>query len=243
MERAATASSLEAEQDNGNINRTQSMATLNESFPRGTNSGSGPREGKGFSGRITPLFQTMMVQAPEEVSGPTKPITDEDTNEEHVSTPSYDPSQSGEDRMQLNKLIDLYTKLSDRVLALENTNTSQATEISTLMERLKKLEKKRRSRTYKPKDYTKVYTATTTSSILVTTAGEVVTTAIVEIPEELTLAQTLIEIKSAKPKVVTTAATTVTPASSRPKDKGIVFHDQEEQAPASTPIVSPSQLP
>ncbi|GJY66475.1 hypothetical protein Tco_0468713 [Tanacetum coccineum] len=34
MERAATtASSLEAEQDNGNINRTQSMATLNEPSP------------------------------------------------------------------------------------------------------------------------------------------------------------------------------------------------------------------
>ncbi|GKE79172.1 hypothetical protein Tco_1545292, partial [Tanacetum coccineum] len=34
MERAATtASSLEAEQDSGNINRTQSMATLNESNP------------------------------------------------------------------------------------------------------------------------------------------------------------------------------------------------------------------
>ncbi|GJY64043.1 hypothetical protein Tco_0465503 [Tanacetum coccineum] len=46
MERAATtASSLEAEQDNGNINRTQSMATLNESFPQGTGSGSGPRIG------------------------------------------------------------------------------------------------------------------------------------------------------------------------------------------------------
>ncbi|GKB43889.1 hypothetical protein Tco_0888831, partial [Tanacetum coccineum] len=44
MERAATtASSLEAEQDNGNINRTQSMATLNESFPQGTDSNSGPR--------------------------------------------------------------------------------------------------------------------------------------------------------------------------------------------------------
>ncbi|GJS28607.1 putative ribonuclease H-like domain-containing protein [Tanacetum coccineum] len=44
MERAATtASSLEAEQDNGNINRTQSMTTLNESFPQGTDSGSGPR--------------------------------------------------------------------------------------------------------------------------------------------------------------------------------------------------------
>ncbi|GJS12797.1 hypothetical protein Tco_0407269 [Tanacetum coccineum] len=44
MERAATtASSLEAEQDSGNINKTQSMATLNESFPPGTDSGSGPR--------------------------------------------------------------------------------------------------------------------------------------------------------------------------------------------------------
>ncbi|GJY62833.1 putative ribonuclease H-like domain-containing protein [Tanacetum coccineum] len=44
MERAATtASSLEAEQDIGNINRTQSMATLNESFPQGNNSGSGLR--------------------------------------------------------------------------------------------------------------------------------------------------------------------------------------------------------
>ncbi|GJT80203.1 putative ribonuclease H-like domain-containing protein, partial [Tanacetum coccineum] len=44
MERAATtASSLEIEQDSGNINRTQSMATLNESFPQGTDLGSGPR--------------------------------------------------------------------------------------------------------------------------------------------------------------------------------------------------------
>ncbi|GJV07677.1 hypothetical protein Tco_1345333 [Tanacetum coccineum] len=44
IERAATtASSLEVEQDSGNINKTQSMATLNESFPQGTSSGSGPR--------------------------------------------------------------------------------------------------------------------------------------------------------------------------------------------------------
>ncbi|GKA43052.1 hypothetical protein Tco_0735712 [Tanacetum coccineum] len=44
MERATTtASSLGAEQDSGNVNRTQSMTTLNESFPQGTDSGSGPR--------------------------------------------------------------------------------------------------------------------------------------------------------------------------------------------------------
>ncbi|GKC14445.1 hypothetical protein Tco_1011227, partial [Tanacetum coccineum] len=47
IERAATTdSSLDAEQDSGNINRTQSMATLNESFPQGTDSGSGPRFGE-----------------------------------------------------------------------------------------------------------------------------------------------------------------------------------------------------
>ncbi|GJR03859.1 hypothetical protein Tco_0526843 [Tanacetum coccineum] len=53
--------------------------------------------------------------------------------------------------MQLNELMNLCTKLSDRILALENTNTSQATEIAKLKERIKKLEKKRRSRIYKSK--------------------------------------------------------------------------------------------
>ncbi|GJT32614.1 hypothetical protein Tco_0923033 [Tanacetum coccineum] len=40
---ATTASSLEAEQDSGNINKTQSKATPNESSSLGTNSGGGPR--------------------------------------------------------------------------------------------------------------------------------------------------------------------------------------------------------
>ncbi|GJR99767.1 hypothetical protein Tco_0316276 [Tanacetum coccineum] len=40
---ATTASSLEAEQDSGNINKTQSKATPNESSSLGTTSGGGPR--------------------------------------------------------------------------------------------------------------------------------------------------------------------------------------------------------
>ncbi|GKE96915.1 hypothetical protein Tco_1581770, partial [Tanacetum coccineum] len=44
VERAdTTAASLDAEQDNGNIIRTQSMATLNKPIPQGTGSGCGPR--------------------------------------------------------------------------------------------------------------------------------------------------------------------------------------------------------
>ncbi|GKD60296.1 hypothetical protein Tco_1297805 [Tanacetum coccineum] len=72
-----------------------------------------------------------------------------------------------------------------------------------------------------------VSVATPTKSIPVS-AAEVVTTASanVEVPDELTLAQTLIEIKTTKHKPVTTAATKVT--SVRPRAKGIIFHDQEE---------------
>ncbi|GJV14438.1 hypothetical protein Tco_1359761 [Tanacetum coccineum] len=78
------------------------------------------------------------------------------------------------------------------------------------------------------------------------TAGEAVTTASVEDSvaptiqvstadiggvtaakiDELTLAQTLIEIKAAKPKVVTTAATTTT--TTRPKAKGVVVQEPSE---------------
>ncbi|GKB98589.1 hypothetical protein Tco_0984726, partial [Tanacetum coccineum] len=82
-----------------------------------------------------------------------------------------------------------------------------------------------------------VSVATTTKSILVS-AAEVVPTASasVKIPDELTLAQTLIEIKTAKLKPVTTAATAAT--SVRPRAKGIIFHDQEEQVHASTKTFS-----
>ncbi|GJR12994.1 zf-CCHC domain-containing protein [Tanacetum coccineum] len=61
-------------------------------------------------------------------------------------------------------------------------------------------------------------------TIQVSTAGigEVTTAKI----DELTLAQTLIEIKAAKPKVVTTAATTTT--TTRPKGKGVVVQEPSE---------------
>ncbi|GKE10576.1 hypothetical protein Tco_1414127 [Tanacetum coccineum] len=59
-------------------------------------------------------------------------------------------------------------------------------------------------------------------AILVTTVGKGVTTAI----DELTLAQTLIEIKAAKPKAVTTATTTTT--TTRPKARGVVVQEPIE---------------
>ncbi|GJS64576.1 hypothetical protein Tco_0679140 [Tanacetum coccineum] len=95
-----------------------------------------PRQGKDFSGRVTPLFPTMMVQAQEEMD------EDEAVNE--------DPS------IQLKELMDFCTKLQQRVIHLENTKTTQAQEITSLKLRVKKLEKKGGSRTYKLKRLYKV---------------------------------------------------------------------------------------
>ncbi|GKD84903.1 hypothetical protein Tco_1356057, partial [Tanacetum coccineum] len=196
-------------------------------------------------------------------SAPTEPTTEETTHEEHVSTPSYDPPPSGEDRMQLDELMSLCTNLQEKVLDLEKAKTAQAKEITSLKKRedaskqgrkIKDLDADAKvtlvNETQEMNDDNLMFDTgvleeqeikfekvveehvvsgdITTKSIPVS-AAEVVTTtsANVEVLDELTLAQTLIKIKTTKPKPVTTAATTVT--SVRPRAKGIIFHDQEEQ--------------
>ncbi|GJS11411.1 hypothetical protein Tco_0368207 [Tanacetum coccineum] len=76
------------------------------------------------------------------------------TRFERLSKQSNDPPLSrvntlgsGEDSMKLQELMDLCTKLSERVLALENIKTAQDLEITNLKKRVKKLEKKKKSRT------------------------------------------------------------------------------------------------
>ncbi|GJW31392.1 hypothetical protein Tco_0051424 [Tanacetum coccineum] len=157
--RAATsASSLEAEQDSGNINKTRSKATLNEPSSIRTNSGSGPR-----------------------------------------------------------------------VLDLEQTKTAHDNEIAKLKKRVKKLDQERRSRTHGLKRLRKVSMSRRVDSfgdeedlgedaskqgrkpidaideddnitlrylLQINTAATTVTIT----PEEITLAQALQELRTAKPK-------------------------------------------
>ncbi|GJS41903.1 hypothetical protein Tco_0566946 [Tanacetum coccineum] len=130
------------------------------------------REGKDFSGIVTPLFATMMKKQSQrkqrkdievsQSSTSTEPMTEKETNEEFVPKHSYDPSQSGEDRMQLHELMNLCTKLSDKVSALETTKTTQALEIASLKSRVKKLEKKTSKRTYK---FKRLYRVGTTKRV------------------------------------------------------------------------------
>ncbi|GJT99847.1 hypothetical protein Tco_1110186 [Tanacetum coccineum] len=64
--------------------------------------------------------------------------------------------RSDEDRLKLNELMELCTNLQTRVLDLEKTKTTQANEIASLKRRVKKIEKKNRSRTRKLKRLYKV---------------------------------------------------------------------------------------
>ncbi|GKC78426.1 hypothetical protein Tco_1129200 [Tanacetum coccineum] len=103
MERAATAAScLEVEQDSGNINRSQSMVTLNESFPQGTDSGCG------LGCQDTTL------------GGAEAPIRFETASKQSNDPPLSRVNTLGsvENIMKLKELIDLCTKLPEKVLDL-----------------------------------------------------------------------------------------------------------------------------
>nr|GEZ92443.1 hypothetical protein [Tanacetum cinerariifolium] len=64
--------------------------------------------------------------------------------------------RSDEDSLKLDELMPLCTTLQNRVLDLEKTTTTQRNEIASLKWRVKKLEKKNRSRTHKLKRLYKV---------------------------------------------------------------------------------------
>ncbi|GJR71083.1 hypothetical protein Tco_0083448 [Tanacetum coccineum] len=132
MERDATAAaSLDAEQDSGNIIRYQSMEILNEHIPQGTGSGSGPKCQDTILGDIP--AQTRFEGLSKQSNDP--PLSG-------VNTP-----RSGEDRLKMMELMEICTKLSDRVLALENVKSARDLEITSLKKRVRKLEKKKKSRT------------------------------------------------------------------------------------------------
>ncbi|GKE44429.1 hypothetical protein Tco_1471713 [Tanacetum coccineum] len=131
---ATTASSLEAEQDNGNINKTQSKGTPNESSSLGTTSGGGPRCQETIRDTIA---QTRF----------------ENVSKHFINSllTRGNTLQSDEIRLKLDELMALCTTLQNRVLDLEKTKITQHNEIASLKKRVKKLKKKNRLRTHKLK--------------------------------------------------------------------------------------------
>ncbi|GKE40037.1 hypothetical protein Tco_1463442, partial [Tanacetum coccineum] len=151
--------------------------------------------------------------------------------------------RSDEDRLKLDELMELCTTLQNQVLDLEKTKTTQHNEIANLERRVKKLEKKNRSRTDRLKRLYKgridvidadeeislvsihdmnvsageevvkevvevINTAkliidaaqVSAASVATTVSAATTTTAIITTVDDITLAQALEEMKSAKPK-------------------------------------------
>ncbi|GKA52408.1 hypothetical protein Tco_0745723 [Tanacetum coccineum] len=107
------------------------MATLNEPSPQGTGSGSGPRCQDTILGDVE--AQTKFETASKQSNDP--PLS------------RVNILGSGEDKLKLKELMDFCTKLSDIVLDLETTKTTQAKEIASLKKIVKKLERKMKSKT------------------------------------------------------------------------------------------------
>ncbi|GJU26135.1 hypothetical protein Tco_1164756 [Tanacetum coccineum] len=203
---ATTASSLEAEQDSGNINKTQSKATPNESSSQGTNLGGGPWCQETIGDTIA------------------------QTRFESVSKHSNDSLlargntlRSDEDRLKLDEIDDIM--------------------------RVKKLEKKDRSRIHRLKRLYKVgLTARVESSDNEESLGEDASKQgridAIDADEEITLVSVHDVNVSAGEEVFATTVDDITLAqvleemkSTKPKKKGVVIQELGE----STTIIS-SQL-
>ncbi|GJZ77799.1 hypothetical protein Tco_0642471 [Tanacetum coccineum] len=176
---------------------------------------------------------------------------------DHVSPSSSDPLPSAEDSSQLNELMVFCINLQEQLLDLQDAKAAQAQEIASLKKKVKKLKRRKISKsiglrrlkkividaddevTLEPQneddadlmfdtlvlDGDEVVAEHAKEPEVVTTVSGPTTTT-----DELTLAQTLIKIaKSKKVEAITTAATSVIIAAvSRPKTKGIVFHEHEQ---------------
>ncbi|GJY63237.1 hypothetical protein Tco_0464697 [Tanacetum coccineum] len=128
-------------------------------------------------------------------SGSTEPITDEAANEEHVHIP-------------------MIHYLVERVRKLKRMNKSRTPGLKWLR-KVGRYAQVVSSKDEDVLDEQEVKVQKVVSTAKVTTANATTTI------NELTLAQTLIEIKAAKPKAITTAATTTTTTVTRPKATGV----------------------
>ncbi|GKE09387.1 hypothetical protein Tco_1412938 [Tanacetum coccineum] len=199
----------------------------------------------------TPLFQTMIVQAQEEGEGSVMPTVPQHTptinppstskpqkkqsrKKQRKDTEVSQPSDPTEPIVDETKNVETYHKelllwvgRSAQVVSSEDEGLGAQEDASKQARKLADLDA----------DAEEVEVEKVVCTAEVTTVSATTTTV-----EELALAQTLIEIKAAKPKAVTTTATTTTTAVTRPKARGVVVQEPSEFR-TTTSSSQTSQLP
>nr|GEX82815.1 hypothetical protein [Tanacetum cinerariifolium] len=255
FERATTtAMSLDAEQDRGNISKTQSKVTPNEPGSHGTSSDGEPK--------CQDTIGDIIAQ----------------TRSENVSKFFNDPllagvntSRSKEDSLTLKELMELCTNLQNRVIDLKTIKITQALEIDSLKIRVKKLRRRRDDdQSLGEKDASKqgriadldADEGITLVNVTAEDQGRINDEEMFDtdvLDDEEVFAES-VDVAGAKPKsdkvvtqkpeqgtttitlTTTVVATTVTAASTIPKAKEIVLHEQEETPTPTFYVHQPSHV-
>nr|GEU83464.1 hypothetical protein [Tanacetum cinerariifolium] len=152
----------------------------------------------------------------------------EPQTKEHIPTPSHDPLPSGKDRMQLSDLMEICTKLFDKVLSLEQIKTNQAAKIDKLKKIVKKLEGIKKKRTHRLKRLYKVGLTARVESSKEEEAGD-------HVKQDATVAEK--EVSVAADKVVTTTES----VKAKPGAREVIV--QELSKYRTTSSSQPSKLP
>ncbi|GJU60754.1 hypothetical protein Tco_1238520 [Tanacetum coccineum] len=161
VERAiTTAARLVATQDSDNILKTQSTAMSNDPLSQEISSGGSPRRQETMGGSLAQTRSERVLEKPNEPPLPEGHTSGSgEGSMEHTfelmdtipPTPYDSPLTGGytpgsdEGRLKLKELMAICTKLSKQVLDLEKEKDAQAVEILKLKQRVKKLERKRKS--------------------------------------------------------------------------------------------------
>ncbi|GJY17661.1 hypothetical protein Tco_0389152 [Tanacetum coccineum] len=221
---ATTASSLEAEQVSGNITKTRSKATLNEPTPQGTGSGSGPRR-QDTKGDIIARTSMQLKELMEMCTNLLQRVQELET------TKTAQAKEIISLKKRVKKLEQRGRSRTPGLKRLYKVGTSRSVESSTEARLGDQEDASKQGRNIVKIDAddmtdqeVNVAEKEVSAADAVTTAGEVVTTASVDIStasvpiivstattttppttttkDDMTLAETLMEIKSAKPKAI-----------------------------------------
>ncbi|GJR53790.1 hypothetical protein Tco_1404311 [Tanacetum coccineum] len=224
------------------------------------------RSGKGFFGKITPLFETMMVQATEDIvlaletTKSNQALEIESLKRRVKSMEKRRKSRTpGFKRLRKVGSVSRVESFNNVSLGAKEDTSKQGRKMAdldadayvTLVDETQEMNDDNLmfDTSVLEEQEKEVAKKEVSAADPVTTAGEVVTTDNVEVTtanaltttiDELTLAQTLIEIKAAKPKAVTSAATTTT--TTRTKARGVVVQEPSEFKTTSSRLQA-SQLP
>ncbi|GJW43741.1 putative ribonuclease H-like domain-containing protein [Tanacetum coccineum] len=224
---ATTTSSLEAEQDNGNINKTQSKATPNESSSLGTTSGGGPRGNILRSGEDRLELDELMALC---TTLQNKVLDLEKTkttqHNENASLKRRVKKLEKKNRPRTQKLKRLY-KFDEEITLVSVQNVDEEMFDVNVLDGEEVFVAEQEVAANKENDEGNVVS---TAGDATTVSATITTTITITTVDDITLAQALMEIKSTKPKEkgviiqeLGKSTTTISSQQSHDKGKGILM--------------------